>query len=78
MDRVEFNDRKQNLINLINGFVKSKSEGDNETFNHILSILNNYTFEERLKIKGLLSHTLIDSFQFDSIAEQLIIFDNDI
>lgn len=45
----------------------------------LLAILDNYTFKNRLEIKGTLSHTVVDSLEIDfSLGEKIINFDNEI
>jgi hypothetical protein len=81
MDKVIFEGKKQNLINLINVLLKEESCNKQaiDSLNHVLFILGKYTFEDRLQVKGLLSHTLIDSLELNySLGEKFIKFDNDI
>jgi hypothetical protein len=81
MSRQIFIERKQNLINLIkDNLIKIEiPEQDKISLSKLLEILNQYSFENRLQKKGLLSHTIIDSLELDYIlGEKFINFDNDI
>ena len=47
--------------------------------NRLLSILKDYAFQDRFKMKGTLTHTIIDSLNLDySIAAEFLKFDEDI
>lgn len=79
MERIEFIDRKKQLI------VKSKerekykciSVEEKESLSVILDILNKYNYNNRKQIKGLITRTIIDSLTLDySIAELYIEFDD--
>jgi hypothetical protein len=81
MSREIFIERKQNLINLINdNLIKIEvPEQDKISLSKLLEILNQYSFENRLQKKGLISHTIIDSLELDyTLGEKFIKFDNDI
>lgn len=81
MDRKIFVERKESLTNLIKeSLVKTDvSEQDRISLTKLLEIFNQYSFENRLQKKGLLSHTIIDSLELDySLGEKFIKFDNDI
>jgi uncharacterized alpha-E superfamily protein len=81
MKRETFNERKSNLTNLIKVSLDqvSISEHDRTCLMKLLELLNQYSFENRLYQKGLLSRTIIDSLELDySIGEKFIKFDNDI
>lgn len=73
--------RKESLTSLIKeSLVKMDiSEQDRVSLIKLLELLNQYSFENRLQQKGLLSHTIIDSLELDySFGEKFITFDNDI
>lgn len=73
--------RKEDLINLIAESLTDAdiSEQNKKSIRKLLEILNQYSFENRLQKKGLLSHTIIDSLELDySIGEKFINFDNSI
>lgn len=79
MDREGFIARKEELSNLISDSLTKKrfNERDKISLNKLLEILNQYTFENRLQKKGLLSHTIIDSLELDySLGEKFIKFDD--
>ncbi|QEH42244.1 hypothetical protein [Chitinophaga sp. XS-30] len=81
MNREIFDERKADLINLIKVSLATTytSEQDRTSLMRLLELLNQYSFENRLYQKGLLSHTIIDSLELDySIGEKFIKFDNDI
>ena len=76
-----FTQNKNNLIAQINHWV-SLSEV-NEQYKHalakLLPILNEYSYENRLKLKGTLSHTIIDSLELDyAMGEKFLEFDKNI
>jgi|APEBP8051072266_1049373.scaffolds.fasta_scaffold07510_3 hypothetical protein len=81
MDREIFIKRKDSLISLIKNSLSKTfiSEQDRVSLVKVLELLNQYSFENRLQMKGLLSHTIIDSLELDySLGEKFIAFDNDI
>jgi len=81
MNREIFDERKADLVNLIKVSLATTyiSEQDRISLMRLLELLNQYSFENRLYQKGLLSHTIIDSLELDySIGEKFIKFDNDI
>jgi hypothetical protein len=81
MNREIFIERKESLTNLIKESLAKTdiSEQDRISFIKLLELLNQYSFENRLQQKGLLSHTIIDSLELDySLGEKFIKFDNDI
>lgn len=81
MNREIFVERKESLINLIKKSLAKTdiSEQDRISLTKLLELLNQYSFENRLQQKGLLSHTIIDSLELDySLGEKFIKFDNDI
>jgi hypothetical protein len=81
MSREIFDERKADLVNLIKVSLVTTyiSEQDRTSLMRLLELLNQYSFENRLYKKGLLSHTIIDSLELDySLGEKFIKFDNDI
>jgi len=81
MDKKSFMDSKKGLVSLIQELMANPNVIKNEenSLIKILEILNQYTYENRLELKGLLSHTIIDSLELDyALAERLILFDNSI
>lgn len=81
MTRESFIARKTELINLVSsGLQKANvTKQDEKSFNKLLELLSQYTFENRLQKKGLLCYTIIDSLELDySLGEKFIKFDNDI
>ncbi|WP_066440677.1 hypothetical protein [Chryseobacterium sp. CCH4-E10] len=81
MNKEIFIKRKQNLINLIADTLTKMEicEQDKISLNKVLEVLNEYSFENRLQKKGLLSHTIIDSLELDyPQGEKFITFDNEI
>lgn len=81
MNREIFVERKESLTNLIKESLAKTdiSEQDRISLTKLLELLNQYSFENRLQQKGLLSHTIIDSLELDySLGEKFIKFDNDI
>jgi len=74
-------EKKQHLVNqvlvLLNNIELNFQ--DKSSLNLILRLLDDYTYENRLQKKGLLSHTIIDSMELNyDIGEKIIKFDNDI
>ncbi len=81
MNREIFIERKKKLTNLIKENLNKIDicEHDQTSLIKLLELLNQYSFENRLEQKGLLSHTIIDSLELDySLGEIFIKFDNDI
>ncbi|MGJ1409078.1 hypothetical protein ACR78Z_05335 [Sphingobacterium thalpophilum] len=81
MNREIFDKRKADLINLIKVSLSTTyiSEQDKTSLMRLLELLNQYSFENRLYRKGLLSHTIIDSLELGhSIGEKVVKFDIDI
>lgn len=81
MNREIFDKRKTDLINLIKVSLSTTyiSEQDKTSLMRLLELLNQYSFENRLYRKGLLSHTIIDSLELGhSIGEKVVKFDIDI
>ncbi len=65
MNREIFDERKADLINLIKVSLATTyiSKQDKTSLMRLLELLNQYSFENRLYQKGLLSHTIIDSLE---------------
>lgn len=81
MNRDLFIERKEKLINLITDCSTAEriNEQDRSSLKKLQVVLNQYSFENRLQKKGLLSHTIVDSLELDySLGEKFIKFDNDI
>jgi hypothetical protein len=81
MSQEIFIEMKQRLINLItDNLTKTEiREQDKVSLNKLLKILNQYSFDNRMQKKGLLTHTIIDSLELDySFGEKFIKFDNEI
>lgn len=81
MTKENFVERKENLTNLINEYLAKKDiyEHDKSYLRKLLELLSQYSYENRLKVKGLLSHTIIDCMELDySLGEKFIKFDYDI
>lgn len=81
MKREIFVKKKDSLIRLIKDSLAKTdiSEQDRKSLVILLELLNQYSFENRLLQKGLLSHTIIDSLELDySLGEKFIKFDNEI
>lgn len=78
MNQDVFIARKSELINMLSKNLAEKNQNE-IVLNRLLELLSKYTFENRLKTKGLLTHTIIDSMELEySIGEKFIQFDNDI
>lgn len=76
-----FTKHKEELIKQINEYSKFNivNKLNQETLKKLLEILNEYSFENRLQMKGTLSHTIIDSLEMDyTIGEKCIKFDDSI
>ena len=81
MDKETFLDNKEKLVDLINELLTQPNLAKHEenSLIKLLQILNQYSFENRLKMKGLLSHTIVDSLELDYLlGEKFIKFDADI
>lgn len=81
MNREKFIASKENLTNLLieNLSQKDISEQDRKSILKLLELIDQYSYENRLQQKGLLSHSIIDSLKLDySLGEKLINFDNEI
>ncbi len=74
-----FNKQKDDLLLIIKNRLKSPNlnEIEKESLNKLMKIMNEYTFINRLEMKGVLSHAIVDSLTLDySIGEKFIEFDN--
>lgn len=80
MNKQEFIELKERLLHIINEQLRKKNRDcEKSGLLKLIEILNEYSFDNRLQKKGLLSHTIIDSLEIDfSIGEIIIKFDNDI
>lgn len=81
MDAEIFMKRKEELIKLINQHSnRNQTNSQNEeALKNLLKILNQYSFENRVQMKGTLSHTIIDSLDLDyTLGEEFINFDDNI
>lgn len=81
MNKEIFVERKESLVRLIKECLAKTdtSEKDIDALNKLLKLLNQYSFDNRLIQKGLLSHTIIDSLEIHySLGDSFIKFDNDI
>ena len=81
MEKISFLNYKENLNKLIQDFLANDSleENTKASLIKLSEILNQYSFENRLDKKGLLSHTIIDSLELNySFGEKFIMFDNSI
>lgn len=80
MTREAFAVYKQRLGTSVNDLInKTITEEQKSSLVRLLKVLDQYSFENRLNVKGLLSHTIVDSLELDhSLAEEFLRFDNDI
>ena len=81
MTKDSFLQRKQTILATIQKRIDSCNETDRElnSLKEVLRILDDYTYENRIKYKGLVTRVLIDSLQLDyQIGELVIVFDNSI
>ncbi|APD07046.1 hypothetical protein UJ101_01530 [Flavobacteriaceae bacterium UJ101] len=81
MNKEEFDNQKNDIIKMINDRMGASSltELEKDSLIKVIKIINDYNFNNRIKIKGLLSKTIIDSLELDYfIGEKLINFDNNI
>lgn len=73
-----FDQRKQNLLILIEDRIRSKGINANERSSllKLREIISDYIFQNRFEMKGVLSHTITDSLTLDYfLASQFIEFD---
>ncbi|QKJ31688.1 hypothetical protein HQ865_18595 [Mucilaginibacter mali] len=80
MERQIFETQKQALIKLIDEYLTQKHSIEHKAgLYHILGIINQHTYDNRLHLKGTITHTIIDSLQLDYLlGEKLIRFDENI
>lgn len=81
MRKEDFNNRKENLLQFVKEALNKPdlNNTDKTSLNKLIEILAEYSFEDRLETKGLLSRVIIDSLELDySIGEKFIEFDNSI
>jgi predicted ArsR family transcriptional regulator len=78
MEAEIFIKRKKELINQYSN-LDQVSKQNQEALKKLLEILNEYSFENRLQMKGTLSHTIIDSLDLDAtLGEKFMEFDDTI
>jgi predicted ArsR family transcriptional regulator len=78
MEAEIFIKRKKELINQYSN-LDQVSKQNQEALKKLLEILNEYSFENRLQMKGTLSHTIIDSLDLDAtLGEKFMKFDDTI
>lgn len=81
MDKILFSRRKALLLDNIAELLQNPgiSEKEKTMLERVLVLLDHYSFENRLLVKGLLSHTVIDTLELPySLGDQLIRFDHQI
>lgn len=81
MDKILFSRRKALLLDNIAELLQNPgiSEKEKTMLERVLALLDHYSFENRLFVKGLLSHTVIDTLELPySLGDQLIRFDHQI
>lgn len=81
MTRETFYKEKKEVEELINNRKKNLLQTTNEykSLEKVLEILHKYQFENRFKMKGILTRAIIDSLELDySIGGQIISFDEKI
>lgn len=79
MRQEDFNKQKEELLIFIKKLFNNTvlNDSDKTSLIKLTEILNEYTFENRLEVKGVISRTIIDSLDLDySIGEKFIEFDN--
>jgi len=80
MDKTTFSKEKEKLENYAKEqLVKpGRTKLDVENLTMLIGYLDGYTYENRLEMKGLMAHSIIDSLYFDdhSLATRFILFDN--
>ncbi|MDI1257330.1 MAG: hypothetical protein PSV16_14645 [Flavobacterium sp.] len=81
MTKEVFTERKSELVNLINHYLNFDEinwQYKND-LKILLEILTQYSYENKLQMKGTLTHTIIDSLQLDyTLGEKFIQFDKDL
>ncbi|WP_257666485.1 hypothetical protein [Parapedobacter tibetensis] len=81
MNEEEFEAKKKELISIVAASIHQNNiSGEREaSLIRLLEILYQYSFENRFQVKGLLSHTIVDSLNLEySLGEKIIKFDHDI
>jgi len=81
MNEAQFLAQKGSLNSLIADYLAQKDIDLTSKSNciRLLAILDKYTFNNRFEMKGLLSHTIVDSIELDySITEKFMYFDKHI
>ena len=81
MNEDYFEKRKQKLIDKLNFYVANNQIDGNEIKNYdiMLKILDELSFSNRLRRKGSISYTVVDSLSIDrDLGSELIVFDNSI
>lgn len=76
-----FNRRKDDLLSIVKNRLATPDLSDTErtSLNQLIKVMNEYTFANRLEIKGFLSHVIVDSLTVDySVGDKFIEFDNHI
>jgi len=79
MERTTFTEKKEIVVNQVLEALNNPNVLNDKKKPLIvaLEILNQYSFENRLEKKGLLTHTIIDSLDLEySLGEKVIAFDN--
>ena len=75
----KFDKQREKLLVTISNRLESinLNEVEKMSLHQVISTLGDYTYLNRLEMKGILSHQVIDSLTLDySIAEKIIEFDN--
>ena len=78
MTEENFLKSKQKLLDLINNIYQNVdlSNSEKTSLGKTLKLLEKYTYENRLEMKGTLTRTIIDSLELSySLGEKLIEFD---
>ena len=81
MNEEKFLQGKDKLLKLAQDtMVRSDISKQNiQSLKKLLELLSQYSFENRMKLKGLLTHTIIDSLELDyHLGEMFIKFDDEI
>lgn len=79
IDKITFQTEKEKLRNYaIEQLNKpGQTKLNTESLTKLIRYLNDYTYENRLEMKGVITYTIIDSLEFDdeTIPERFIAFD---
>jgi hypothetical protein len=80
MEKQNFLKPQEELMEMLNNCLsKQDSTYHRPSIMEAIEVLSKYNFENRLKMKGLLTHTVIDSLQLPyNIAELIVKFDQQI